>query len=209
LILFQESRPQAKDFFFGKIWIMDYGNNGIPLKQKPLIVPKGTQFYTVVLGDINGDGSMEILSLGPVNLRERGPLTLSSAAGDILWQSTETYGGTNNLVLANDWDADTGEVRIPLNPGPVLLDSDGDGSLEVVVARNLSKAEFITVKTFSKSVLTVFKAEGTALKPLLTSGENKYPVMDMHVEKGVLLIATHKPKLSSFSKKSGRMLWFE
>lgn len=208
VVLFQESLPLAGQFFQGGIWIMGHDAEGKLLKQRPLNLPKGAQFYTIAFFDIDADGRDEILCLGRVNIRERGYLMLCNAAGVILWQSSENFGGTNNLVLIDYMDGE-GEQRIPLNSGPVLLDSDGNGSKEVIIATNLSPADFITVKTYSKSLLTVYRAAATGLEPLWTTGENPYPVSDMLVEKDILFIATHEPPLTGLSKVSGKIMWFE
>jgi hypothetical protein len=103
----------------------------------------------------------------------------------------------------------SGERRIPLNPSPVVMDTDSDGRNEVVVVKNLAFADFVKLKSYSSSSLTVYKAEGRGLEPFFNSGENEYSVVDMHAEKGVLLIATHEPPLTVFSDESGKILWFK
>ena len=77
---------------------MDLDGSGRLVKKEPLSVPDGTQFYTVVFEDLDGDGTMETLSLGKLDVRYRGHLVVSSITGEILSKSAETYGGTNNTV---------------------------------------------------------------------------------------------------------------
>jgi hypothetical protein len=210
VILLQESLPQADSFFSGEIWVMAWDGKGMPAKQKPLMLPKGAQFYTIAFADLTGDGKEETLFLGPVNARERGSLMVCTAAGEMLWQSgDETFGATNNFVVTDDNRSRSGERRIPLNPSPVVMDADGNGRNEVVVVKNLAFADFIKLKSYSTSSLTVYKAEGRGLEPLFNSGENKYSVVDMHAEKGVLFIATHEPPLTTFSDETGKIMWFK
>jgi len=209
LLLFQASLSDAENFFSGAIWVMDHDAKGKPIKKKPLSIPQSAQFYSIVFDDINADGSAEALFLGRITLRERGRLMLGDAGGKILWQSEEDFGGTNNLIVVEDYSSGAQDLRIPLNSGPVLMDTDGDGSREVVVVENLATADFMKVKRYKKSRLSVFKIAGMGLTPLLASAENPYHVVDMQVDDGVLYIATHELRSASWNKPSGEVMWFK
>lgn len=210
VILFQNSSPQEDKFFLGDIWVMGLDDKGRPVKQRSLNLPKGAQFYTIVFIDLEGDGKQETLSLGWVNIRERGELILCNTAGEVLWKSAETFGGTNNLVRIEYSESVKGEVRIPLNFRPVLIDSNRDGKNdEVIVVRNSSKADLVKNLLYEKSKFTILKIDVKGLSYFWTSHENGYSPVDMHAEGGALFVATHEPRITNFSKESGRIIWFE
>jgi hypothetical protein len=190
---------------------MGLDDKGRPVKQRPLNLPRGAQFYTVVFLDLEGDGKREIMFLGRLNIRERGELILCNTEGEVLWQSTETFGGTNNLVrIEYSGSSEREETRIPLSFKPVLIDRNRDGKNdEVIVGRNISRADFVKNLLYLNVKLTVFKIEGKGLSTVWTSDEFEYSPVDMYTDRGTLFVATHKPRLTNFSKESGSIIWFE
>ncbi|MBM4277429.1 MAG: hypothetical protein FJ130_06025 [Deltaproteobacteria bacterium] len=99
--------------------------------------PKETSIFGLAMGDIRGEGKLDVLALD-----ESGRLKIVSGDGKSFWTSRAIFGGTNNSY-------DTKKKKDPVYragsapdwrvfiPGRILIkDLDGDGLNEVIVNKN-------------------------------------------------------------------------
>lgn len=118
------------------------------------------EFSTLALADITGDGNVESLGLGQTE-----KLTVVSAAGQVLYRSGETFGGTNNLLSLPDKNPQNEDINYSLNATVTVDDIDGDGQPEVLVVHNHDTARRITVHLshYRKGSVFVMKWTGQDL----------------------------------------------
>ena len=204
LLLFQSST--VWDFFSGKIYLMDYHTGDSPTKGEKVPKLRAAQFYTLARYDLDGDGNREWLGLG-----EDSRLYVWNQQGEVLWKGDKKIGGTNNAINIGEVKEHGGEPpRVPLNSRPLITDIDGDGKREVIAIKNIPLVEYVqNLKIYKKAYLIAFRIEGTSLSPAWMTREIDYGLMDMQVEGSALFLAAQKPKLTAFSKGSGRIMWFE
>lgn len=211
MILFQDS--SATDFFYGKIWIMDYDNTGKLSPREPLNGLKDAQFYTLTLFDLNRDGRLEILGLGKPFLSGSALLHVWDRDGKVLWKGNESFGGTNNSIRLYDDTAKSETTPPPsiwMNSRPVITDFDRDGKKEVLAIKNFPAMDlFEGANVFIESKLISFRIDGTDLKETGTTGKIKYCITDIRAEGGTLFLSGQKGRFLIAGKGSGRIMWFK
>ncbi|MBN2059976.1 MAG: VCBS repeat-containing protein [Deltaproteobacteria bacterium] len=210
VVLFQDSN--LRQFFYGKIKVMDMKDNGRLTPVEELELPEEVQFYTLTFFDLDGDAVTEIIGLGESGLKESAYLNIWQRDGKNVWRSDHRYGGTNNFITMGIESSyrDESSSRIALNCRPLIADIDGDGHNEVIVVTNIAPVDFLNnLRIFTKSKLTTFNIQGNSLSPKLTTREIQYCMVDMQMEKGTLLLGAQKPKVFKFATGSGRIMWFD
>jgi len=120
------------------------------------------EISTLALADITGDGNVESIGLGQTE-----KLTVVSAAGQVLFRSAETFGGTNNMVSLPDKNPQNEDINYSVNAAVTVDDIDEDGQPEVLVVHNHDTARRITVHLshYRKGSVFVMKWTGHDLVP--------------------------------------------
>ena len=203
LLLFQDSK--VNELFSGRIYVMDYGNEGKLTERQKLPALRGVQFYTLARYDLDGDGNHEWLGLD-----EDSRLRVWDQRGEVLWKGDKEIGGTNNAINIGEANGYSDPPRVPINSRLLLADIDGDGKRELIAIKNIPLVKHLeNLKIYRKSHLIAYRIEGTSLSPAWTTREIDYSLADMQVEGSTLFLAAQKPKVIAFSKGSGLIMWFE
>ena len=143
ILMGQKTNPE--DVFMAGIYRLQFaGGSYKPLEGIP--VPPKTNVFNFTQGDVDGDGKIETMFIGP---EER--LYLVDDDGTRLWSSREYYGATNNRLEGRsptygstrdpggEGATDADEVEIYYIPSPLLLaDLNNDKRLEILANRNKS-----------------------------------------------------------------------
>ncbi len=204
ILLFQQSRTGYP--FYGGIYRMEYENQGKPVKADLLPGLKNTQFYTLTISDLDGDGAMEYICLG-----KDSKLHVLNGNDGLLWKSAREIGGTNNaFTMIGPTDSPEDETRIEINIGVTIMDIDGDGKKEVIAAENIPiVANLGHFKVYTQSRLLAYSLEGTKLIPSWESGTSGYCITGLVKLNKTLYIAAQKAKFNTFKKGSGSIMWLE
>lgn len=204
LLLFQDSK--VDEFFSGRIYIMNYENEGKLTKKERLPKLKGVQFYTLALFDTDKDGDPEWIGLG-----DESRLCVWDKQGEVLWSGDKHLGGTNNAIALGD--AEPGELppRIAFNTRLLVTDIDGDGKREILTIKNIPLIEHVVnFKVYTKSLLIVYRIEeGQRLSPAWTTGDIDWCLTDMQAQGQTLFLAAQKGKIANVGKGSSQIMWFE
>ena len=207
MLLFQDSG--MGNFFIGGIYLMNYGG-GKPARQKQLNLPKGAQFYTITPYDLNKDGSLEFIGLGPPDFGDKGYLYVWDRNGEALWRNDEKIGGTNNVIeFGKTITGDDVQPRSYMNSRVVVTDIDGDGKNEVLAVKSTSMLKYLNILIYIKSKLTAYSIQGMELVPAWTTRNISYCITDMQARGGTLYLAGQKGRWSELGKGSGAVMWFE
>lgn len=102
-------------------------------------LPREVNIYSMNLADLDGDGAEDIIAMS-----DSGKLDLYNRNGKTLWESSEDYGGKiirtrpqTKLDISKEVTEEYYKALSPVNPKVILRDLDGDGKLEVIVAKNI------------------------------------------------------------------------
>ena len=203
LVLFQDSK--VDEFFSGRIYVMNYSKERKLTQKQQLPELRGVQFYTLALFDIDKDGNHEWLGLG-----EDSRLHVWDKDGDLLWSGDKRLGGTNNAIALGDAEPGGLPPRIAFNSRLLITDIDGDGEKEILAIKNIPLVEHLLhFKVYNKSLLLVYRIEGSRLFPAWTTGDIDWCLTDMQVEGQSLFLAAQKGKWSHVGKGSSQIMWFE
>jgi len=203
LLLFQNSK--VDEFFSGRIYVMNYENEGKLTKKEQLPKLKGVQFYTLASFDIDQDGNPEWLGLG-----EESRLYVWDKQGEVLWSGDKHLGGTNNAIALGNTEPGNPPPRIAFNSRLLITDIDGDGKREILAIKNIPLVEHVLhFKVYTKSLLIVYRVEGQRLSPAWTTGDIDWCLTDMQVQGRTLFLAAQKGKISNIGKESSQIMWFE
>jgi hypothetical protein len=206
VLLFQDSGVDR--FFMGKQWFASY-QNGTLIKKDPMPDLDGAQLYTLVLYDVDKDGAPEFIGLGQPDLYEKAPICIWDQKGDVLWQSSEKAGGTNNAVRSGPTKPDEQPPRVSLNSRLVMTDVDKDGKKDLLAVTNIPVTKYLDFWLYEKGNLTAYKIEGKTLTELYKSRNIPYCITDIQVNDQTIFLAGSKGKIARFGEESGRILWFE
>ena len=203
LLLFQDST--VNEFFSGRIYVMNYEKEEKFTNGEQLPKLKGAQFYTLTSFDIDQEGNPEWLGLG-----EDSRLHVWDKDGDLLWSGDKRLGGTNNAIALGDAEPGGLPPRIAFNSRLLITDIDGDGEKEILAIKNIPLVEHLLhFKVYNKSLLLVYRIEGSRLFPAWTTGDIDWCLTDMQVEGQSLFLAAQKGKWSHVGKGSSQIMWFE
>ena len=120
------------------------------------------EFSTLARGDLTGDGQTESVGL---SLTEK--LTVVNPSGQVIFRSSNTFGGTNNVISLPDKNPNNEDIVHPLNGQVVVADIDRDGKAETLVVHNMDTARRISVNLshYRKGSVFVMTWNGRALSP--------------------------------------------
>lgn len=130
---------------------------------QPFPLPKGFNIFDFAQADINGDGSKETIAINSDNTMQ-----VFSAAGSLLWSSSEQFGATNNFFGTLSSNSTEDKETVYSRTRIVISDLDLDGVNDVLVGRNrLETVKFMpNLRYFDGSSITALKWEKGALTPL-------------------------------------------
>ena len=204
LLLFQDSK--VDEFFSGRIYIMDYENEGKLINKERLPKLKEVQFYTLTLFDTDKNGDPEWIGLG-----EESRLYVWDKQGEVLWRGDKHLGGTNNAIALGDAEPGEPPPRIVFNARLLVADIDGDGKREILAIKNIPLVEHVVnFKVYKKSLLIVYRIEeGQRLSLAWTTGDIDWCLTDIQAQGQTLFLAAQKGKLTNIGKGSSQIMWFE
>ncbi len=203
ILLFQNSKIDT--LFSGDIYYMALGADGA-LERKDVLPLKAAQLYTLAYTDLNRDGIGDFLGLD-----RSGRLHVWDNSGAVLWKGNKDLDGSNNAV-------EIGERPEPIStPAPteincrvIVADIDGDGSREVIAAKNIPNIAVIQrMRIYRTSRLIAYKVEGSTLEQAWTTREIQYAIADLQQQDGTIYIAAHEGQYSNISAGKSRIMWFE
>jgi hypothetical protein len=145
-------------------------HNGTLEQGEKLALPPQINLFDFALGDLNQDGTNEI-----IYLEQDGRLKVLDGAYRSLWQSSEYYGGTSRYI--GELDSSRGEVfqtneikgkRLFIQGRIIITDLNRDGKPEVIVNRNISTASRVLgyYKNFTSGEIHALAWNGLALGEL-------------------------------------------
>ncbi|MFN3534078.1 MAG: FG-GAP repeat domain-containing protein, partial [Desulfatiglandales bacterium] len=117
------------------------GNGYVSVGEISIPVIKGLYLYNFILGDMDMDGSPEIVV---IDTEEK--INVFSMTGERLYKSTESFGSTLNYIRLNpEKEGSRSQVRLQINdlylpPRMAILDIEGDGKKELIVVKNTSSS---------------------------------------------------------------------
>jgi TolB-like protein len=133
---------ESDSAFSGPVYRFVWKKNSFE-KGPEMPFPKGTKIFGLAMGDIRGQGTLELIGL---DRSERLRIMTSDKDRKPFWTSADRYGGTinfyDNIAKRKLWEGSrlpaASDWRIFI-PGRILIrDLDGDGLNEVIVNKNIS-----------------------------------------------------------------------
>ncbi|MGM0665217.1 MAG: FG-GAP repeat domain-containing protein, partial [Thermodesulfobacteriota bacterium] len=202
-LLYQGSRTNS--FFSGDIFLMDLGP-GNELLRKEVLPLEGARIYTLAVSDLNRDGHIEFLGLD-----QDKRLNIWDSNGKSFWQGNQELGGSNNVVEIGDRPG-PGDLapQTEINGRVIVADIDGDGTEEVIAARNIAPLGILDrLKVYKTSKLIAYKPEGLSLERAWSTREIRYAMADIQKEGRTIYLGGHKGEYSKMGVGSSRIMWFE
>ena len=207
-ILFQGSN--VTHFFDGKIFMMEYEQEGKLTKKDPLPKLEGAQLYTLLLHDVDRDGGPDFIGLGTPTLNEESPIQAWSMQGDLIWRSEERVGGTNNVIRFGQSYMDDPKPRVSFNGRLVVHDTGKEGKKELLAITNVPVVENLKdFKLFTKGYLTAYEITSSGLIQPRKSRTIDYCITDIQTSGSKFFIAAQKGQALTFADDSSRIMWFE
>jgi hypothetical protein len=200
-----------------------------------LVLPAGVNIFGLTLADVDGDGSTEILSLN-----DAGNLTVYSSEGDRMHQTQERFGGyplrveprdlfgpqlTDGTVTDGFFTSDTTDEVSGKNlfadlfaafQGRVMSwRDDADGSVYIIVPRNLSGAGKVlpNLRKFDKGTAVILRWEEGRLVELLRSRKQEGYVADVALAdadgdgRPEIFMAANRPTGALLRKRGSLIVW--
>lgn len=144
------------------------GNDYVSSGELSLPRIKGLFLYNFCLGDLDMDGSPELVM---IDQEER--LNVYSMAGERLYKTTEAFGSTLNYIRLNpEKESSISRVRLEISdlylpPRMLMADIDGDGKKELIVVRNVTSSPYTSrYKSYSDGKLLLLSWNGMSLDPI-------------------------------------------
>jgi len=133
------------------------------IEGKQMALPKGFNIFDFALADITGDGIPETIAINKYN-----QLQVFSAAGAILWTSSELYGASNNFFGTLSANSNSDKATEYIKTRIVIQDLDLDGVNDILVGKNrLETVKFMpNLRYFDGSSIAGLKWEKGALTTL-------------------------------------------
>jgi TolB-like protein len=203
VLLYQGS--EINTLFSGDIHTMAMDTDGT-LERRDALALEDVQLYTLAYADLNRDGISDFLGLD-----QNGHLHLWDESGTVLWKGSKDLGGSNNVVeIGERSEPTTGPLPTEINGRVIVADIDGDGTREVVAAKNIPNIALIKrMRVYKRSRLIAYKVENSTLEQAWTTREIQYAIADLQQQGGTIYVAAHKGEYSKMSSGSSRILWFE
>ena len=208
VLAFQDSN--LTNFFAGKMYAMNVAR-GASLSQKdPLPLPAEAQLYTLMLQDLDRNGSLEYIGLGKPGLEdELAFIYVWDREGAVQWQSDERVGGTNNAIQF--WSIKYGDnpYRVCFNSRMAAIDVDGDGKKEILAIQNLPLIGHLDFKLYVKGYLRAFKVQGRGLSEFHKTRTMEWCLSEIQADQNTLFLSAHKGEWSNISEEVGRIMWYD
>ncbi|MBI4798958.1 MAG: VCBS repeat-containing protein [Desulfarculus sp.] len=122
--------------FFGPVWEMKWdGKDFVP--DKEITMPRMGNVFNFAMVDLNGSGKGQMVMVG-----HSYDLRVFTDQGDMTWSSAESYGATGKYIPFTAASGSGYEEVWWYLPGRIIpVDMHGDGRQEVVVVRNMDRAD--------------------------------------------------------------------
>jgi len=131
VLIGQEKGLETEGPFAGSVMEMRLSGNTLS-PSSPMNLPARCNVFNFALGDINNDGSNEIIFIDHNNA-----LNIASATGQLLWKSDRLFAATTNMFEGRVRDRRYNYVDMYAIPSPIIVaDINGDGIAEIVVNRS-------------------------------------------------------------------------
>ncbi len=131
VLIGQEKGLETEGPFAGRVTEMRLSGGSLS-PSSPLNLPARCNVFNFAMGDINNDGSNEIIFIDDSNT-----LNIVSATGQRLWKSDRVFASTTNMFEGRVRDRRYNYVDMYAIPSPILVtDINGDGIAEIVVNRS-------------------------------------------------------------------------
>lgn len=140
------------------------------LEGESLTVPAGVNLFDFSIGDIDGDGSSELISID-----QHDRLRVWNPGGRLLWKSDDHYGGTTRFIagspdigVKSTIENPEDDKRIYIPSRIIIADVNNDSINEVVINKNLSTASrlFEKMKNYPSGEIHALSWNGLGLTEL-------------------------------------------
>jgi hypothetical protein len=207
VLLFQDSGLDQT--FMGTLCFASY-QNGTLTKKEPIPGLRDAQLYTLTLYDVDKNGALEFIGLGRPDLYENSPICIWDQKGNVLFQSSEKVGGTNNAIRSGPVTRlDDQPPRVSFNSRVVVADVEKNGKKDLVAVTNIPVTKYLDFWLYEKGNLVAYKIEGRSLTEAYKSRNIPYCITDMQVDGQTIFLACSKGNIFRFGEGSGRIMWFE
>ncbi|MFH1146127.1 MAG: FG-GAP-like repeat-containing protein [Pseudomonadota bacterium] len=146
--------------FKPEVYTLQWKNRRIEIGA-PVSLPAGANVFNFVRADVDRDGPLETAMID-----DAGRLRIYSASGKLLGKSEERYGQGLGFFTTNPARSpNEPEERYYIPARMSLADSDKDGSMEIIINKNLSGSAkvFRNLKEYSNSLIYSLGWDGTGL----------------------------------------------
>ena len=206
-LIYQDSSTLR--FHDGDLWLMEVSSGLTPLKKEKLPFLRKTQIYTLILCDLDRNGTPEFVGLGEPRMDGTAPIQSWDMDGRMNWETQERVGGTNHAIDLYLRGPENPPLRVAFNSRLTAMDVDGDGKKEILVADNELLIGHLDFKHYVDGRLTAYKYEGGKLLEAYKSRKVGYCITDLQFTGETLFIAAQKPQISRLSDGASRIIWFE
>jgi hypothetical protein len=166
--------------------------------------------YTLLLHDVDRDGSPDFIGLGTPTLNEESPIQAWNVQGALIWRSEERVGGTNNVIRFGPSNMGDPEPRVSFNGRLVVHDTGKGGEKELLAITNVPVVGHLKdFKLFTKGYLTAYGITSSGLIQPRTSRTIDYCITDIQASGSRFFIAAQKGQALNFTDDSSRIMWFE
>jgi len=208
------AQDKGDDPFSGRIHIMTADNDTYS-EEKRIRMPRGTSVLALAKGPVRSEDAQEYLTLN-----RHGRLVAASDTGSMEWESSEKYGGTNNVWLMpkNDTDASYRE-RIYFNPRIKFHSVGEDEKIKAFVIKNseIGGGAFGRYKKFKDGRIEIMAWNGISMAPVfqtmpLQGWISDFDIVDLDgdgIQEMVVSVVT-RTKLAILSKdKSSNIISYK
>ena len=107
------------------------------------VLPQGINVYGLTCGDLFNNGRESLIAL-----KENGQIRVMAQSGEMIWESSETYGGSLTYLEFPAQDSTSGMDHFYLPQRVHVADLDKDGKNEMIIVKNTG---------FTRRVLSRFR----------------------------------------------------
>jgi hypothetical protein len=149
-----------------------------PIKGEMLPVPREVNLFDFVFADLNGDGQMETVA---IDNQEK--LLVYNQEKNLLWVSTENFGGSTNYLGSGLKTDNAVQTRIYVPTRLIAVSLNNNKKQDILVATNKKTSyDFLSYRTYNGGYVSCMEWKGSGMHELWHTRSTAGKVVDYNIQ---------------------------